>query len=201
MTRMVPYTARPTLSVSPMASPRRFRIADMRCSVRSMPARLSSPNSPMREIVYRMSSDDTSDAPSGTLCSRKRASGSRPRSRTTSSSWSRSSLPANGSRMSAGSLSIRTSRSRSIFRSNSANSPCMAIYLAAKIPSVSSLSASAPFFQLRAGLVFAPYSAAASGERTAEDCFAACAVGLASTENSASALNPRVSRQTPSVGA
>ena len=42
---MVPKTARPTRQVSPTMRPRRLRMAEMRCRVRSMPARLSSPNS------------------------------------------------------------------------------------------------------------------------------------------------------------
>ena len=40
----VPNTARPTRQVRPTTSPRRLRIALMRCRVRSMPARLSAPN-------------------------------------------------------------------------------------------------------------------------------------------------------------
>ena len=48
MMAMVPKTARPTRQVSPTMRPARLRMAEMRCSVRSMPARLSSPNSPMR---------------------------------------------------------------------------------------------------------------------------------------------------------
>ena len=48
MTWIVPNTARPTRHVSPTMRPRRLRMHEMRCSVRSMPARLSSPNSSMR---------------------------------------------------------------------------------------------------------------------------------------------------------
>ena len=51
ITRIVPYTARPTLSVSPMTFPARLRMADTRWRVRSTPARLSSPKLPMRSIV------------------------------------------------------------------------------------------------------------------------------------------------------
>ena len=51
MSRMiviVPNTARPTRQVMPTIRPSRLRMAEMRCSVRSMPARLSSPKAPMR---------------------------------------------------------------------------------------------------------------------------------------------------------
>ena len=47
MMSIVPNTARPTRQVRPTTLPERLRMAQMRCSVRSMPARLSSPNSPM----------------------------------------------------------------------------------------------------------------------------------------------------------
>ena len=47
MISMVPKTARPTRQVRPTILPLRLRMAVMRCSVRSMPARLSSPNEPM----------------------------------------------------------------------------------------------------------------------------------------------------------
>ena len=39
MMSRVPYTARPTRQVSPTMSPRRLRIAEMRCRVRSRPPR------------------------------------------------------------------------------------------------------------------------------------------------------------------
>jgi hypothetical protein len=42
----LPGTARPARQVRPTMRPSRLRIHDMRCSVRSMPALLSSPNSP-----------------------------------------------------------------------------------------------------------------------------------------------------------
>ena len=42
----LPRTARPARQVRPTMRPSRLRIHDMRCSVRSMPALLSSPNSP-----------------------------------------------------------------------------------------------------------------------------------------------------------
>ena len=47
MISIVPNTARPMRQVRPTIFPFRLRIAEMRCSVRSMPARLSSPNVPM----------------------------------------------------------------------------------------------------------------------------------------------------------
>ena len=40
---MVPNTARPMRQVRPTTLPARLRMAEMRCSVRSIPARLSSP--------------------------------------------------------------------------------------------------------------------------------------------------------------
>ncbi len=46
MSAALPVTARPTRQVSPTMPPSRLRRQLMRCSVRSMPARLSSPNSP-----------------------------------------------------------------------------------------------------------------------------------------------------------
>ena len=48
MMRIVPNTARPTRQVRPTMRPLRLRMQEMRCSVRSMPARLSLVNSPMR---------------------------------------------------------------------------------------------------------------------------------------------------------
>ena len=60
MMRIVPYTARPMRQVSPTTFPRRLRMAEMRCSVRSMPARLSSPNSPTRAMTKSRSSSVTS---------------------------------------------------------------------------------------------------------------------------------------------
>ena len=56
---IVPNTARPTRQVMPTMRPSRLRIAEMRCSVRSMPARLSSPNAPIRSITYSRSSRPT----------------------------------------------------------------------------------------------------------------------------------------------
>lgn len=43
---MCPVTARPTRQVSPTTAPLRLRMAEMRCSVPSTPARLSPPKSP-----------------------------------------------------------------------------------------------------------------------------------------------------------
>jgi len=51
MTLMVPKMARPTRQVSPTMRPLRLRKQEMRCRVRSIPARLSPPNSPMRETT------------------------------------------------------------------------------------------------------------------------------------------------------
>ncbi len=48
---IVPYTARPTRQVSPTMRPVRLRIALMRCSVCSIPARLSPPNGDSREAT------------------------------------------------------------------------------------------------------------------------------------------------------
>ena len=55
MISIVPYTARPIRQVSPTILPLRLRMALMRWSVRSMPARLSSPNDPMWSTTYAMS--------------------------------------------------------------------------------------------------------------------------------------------------
>ena len=48
---IVPKTARPTRQVSPTMRRLRLRIAEMRCRVRSIPARLSSPKLPIRETT------------------------------------------------------------------------------------------------------------------------------------------------------
>ena len=48
---VVPYTARPTRQVSPTILPRRLRMAEMRCRVRSIPARLSVSKAPMRSTT------------------------------------------------------------------------------------------------------------------------------------------------------
>ncbi len=48
---IVPYTALPTRQVRPTISPRLLRIAEIRCSVRSRPARLSASKLPMRSVT------------------------------------------------------------------------------------------------------------------------------------------------------
>jgi hypothetical protein len=84
MISIVPNTARPIRHVSPTILPFRFRIALIRWSVRSMPARLSSPNEPMCSTTNAMSSSTTSRSSRLTSASGKRPSGRRPRSMTTS---------------------------------------------------------------------------------------------------------------------
>ena len=85
MISIVPNTARPMRAVRPTILPLRLRIALMRWSVRSMPARLSSPNEPMWSMTYWMSSSVTSRSSStSSPPPPKRASGARPRSITTS---------------------------------------------------------------------------------------------------------------------
>ena len=80
---------RRTRQVRPTTRSARFLIAEMRCSVRSIPARLSPPKSPMREITHERSSSVTSRSNSVTSPEVSRASGRRPRSMTTSRSPSR----------------------------------------------------------------------------------------------------------------
>ena len=87
----VPKTARPTRRVKPMMAPFRLRMAEMRCSVRAMPARLSSPKSPMRSTTWAMSAALISNPWKTMLRSCVRTSASRPRSITISI---RPSLPA-----------------------------------------------------------------------------------------------------------
>src|SRR3954464_12923907 len=70
--------------VRPTILPLRLRIALIRWSVRSMPARLSSPREPMWSTTWAMSASVISRSSSVTSASGKRASGRRPRSRTTS---------------------------------------------------------------------------------------------------------------------
>mmetsp|Transcript_45619 Transcript_45619/g.87249 ORF Transcript_45619/g.87249 Transcript_45619/m.87249 type:complete len:305 (+) Transcript_45619:729-1643(+) len=87
-----PVTERPTRHVRPTMFPRRLRMQLMRCKVPGIPALLSPPNSPMDPVASASSSSEisssrrncTADAP------RKRASGLRPRSNTTSNSSARS---------------------------------------------------------------------------------------------------------------
>ena len=69
---MVPNTARPTRQVSPTTLPRRLRMAAIRCSVRSIPARLSRSNSPTRSgptvLTRPVFGDTTGVAPSFEPC-------------------------------------------------------------------------------------------------------------------------------------
>ncbi len=81
----VPITARPTRQVKPTILPSRFLMAEMRCSVRVSPARLSPLNEPMRLVMYSISTSVTSRSPRNTSRPGKRASGRRPRSMTISS--------------------------------------------------------------------------------------------------------------------
>ena len=113
---IVPKTERPTRQVRPTTRSARFLIAEMRCSVRSIPARLSPPKSPMREITHERSSSVTSRSNSVTSPEVSRASGRRPRSMTTSRSPSRpaaSSSRVESSRMLATISPGRQSRRRS----------------------------------------------------------------------------------------
>ncbi len=89
---MVPNTARPTRRVRPTTSPLRFLMAEIRCRVRSMPARLSPLNSPIRATTWASSSRLTGFSASRSTRSGKRASGALPRSITTSISSSSGSL-------------------------------------------------------------------------------------------------------------
>ena len=116
---MVPKTARPTRQVIPMTWPFRLRIAEMRCSVRSMPARLSSPNSPRRDTRFSKSSLVTSWSSKATSPEGNLASGTRPKSKTTSnnsstSSRARSLSATRGGRMSSNWPSSFWSRSSAI---------------------------------------------------------------------------------------
>mmetsp|Transcript_28889 Transcript_28889/g.85550 ORF Transcript_28889/g.85550 Transcript_28889/m.85550 type:complete len:391 (+) Transcript_28889:929-2101(+) len=108
-----PDTARPTRHVSPTMSPRRLRSAEIRCSVPATPARLSWPNAPTAASAAARSAALTGSArrysPPG--LPRKRASGRRPRSSTTSSSSARSGCCDSGDRMSSGSAVNSASRS------------------------------------------------------------------------------------------
>src|SRR3990172_13165368 len=99
---MVPKTALPTLRVRPITLPWRLRTAEMRCRVRSIPARLSPLKGLIREVTYFMSSSVTSWGERMTSRWGKRASGGRPRSMTTSRrswisvSWARGRLTCGG---------------------------------------------------------------------------------------------------------
>ena len=119
MISIVPKTARPMRQVSPTILPFRLRIAEMRCSVRSMPARLSSPNVPMWSTTYWMSRSVISRSRSMTSLSGKRASGRRPRSMTTSMSDSPSGSAWIGVEISDGSATSSASRSSVVSRRRS----------------------------------------------------------------------------------
>ena len=84
MSFTLPNTALPTLQVSPTGSPSRSRITENRCRVRSMPALLSSPNLPSPERTCCISSIDTSWLLNVSVLLVNLASGSLPRSMTTS---------------------------------------------------------------------------------------------------------------------
>jgi hypothetical protein len=63
-----PAIARPTRHVSPTTLPARLRIAEMRCSVLSMPARLSPPNSPTCGEAGRLSVRARAGGPAAARC-------------------------------------------------------------------------------------------------------------------------------------
>mmetsp|Transcript_1304 Transcript_1304/g.3524 ORF Transcript_1304/g.3524 Transcript_1304/m.3524 type:complete len:273 (+) Transcript_1304:702-1520(+) len=85
-----PVTARPTLQVSPTIFPLLFLMADMRCRVPSIPARLSPPKSPTDVSAASRSACEITSSRRNSLAMSPAnlASGLRPRSRTTSRSWS-----------------------------------------------------------------------------------------------------------------
>ena len=116
MMSIVPNTARPMRQVRPTTLPARLRMAEMRCSVRSMPARLSSPKAPMCSTTCSMSPSVTSRSSRSCSPAVKRASGRRPRSITTSSSSVRLATPRRRSQISGGSASISASRSSVVSR-------------------------------------------------------------------------------------
>ena len=111
MMSMVPKTARPTRQVSPTTLPARFRMAEMRCRVRSMPARLSPPKSPMCSMTWAISASTISRSRSTSSPCVKRASGRRPRSSTTSSRSARFAKLRRRVTISGGSASSSASRS------------------------------------------------------------------------------------------
>ena len=111
MISMVPKTARPIRQVSPTILPFRLRMALIRWSVRSMPARLSSPNVPMCSTTKAMSASVISRSSRLTSESGKRASGRRPRSMTTSMRANRSGRAWTAATISGGSDESRASRS------------------------------------------------------------------------------------------
>jgi hypothetical protein len=101
-----PFSARPTRQVRPTTEPERLRMAEMRCSVPAMPARLSPPKSPIAAIAASKSPRVTGSARRHWLGApfAKRASGQRPRSSTTSSRSPRRACVNNASRTSTGSI-------------------------------------------------------------------------------------------------
>src|SRR4029079_7996212 len=105
---------------SPTILPVRLRIAEMRWSVRSIPARLSSPKMPMCSTTWAMSTSGTSRSRSVTSPSGNRASGRRPRSRTTSitssllgSAWTAATISGGSAERSASRSSIDSRRALS----------------------------------------------------------------------------------------
>src|SRR3954464_8808514 len=97
--------------VRPTILPLRLRMALMRWSVRSIPARLSSPNEPMWSTTWAMSASVISRSSSVTSPSGNRASGRRPRSRTTSIRSCLSGSAWTAATISGGSDASSTSRS------------------------------------------------------------------------------------------
>mmetsp|Transcript_13736 Transcript_13736/g.43441 ORF Transcript_13736/g.43441 Transcript_13736/m.43441 type:complete len:244 (-) Transcript_13736:14-745(-) len=100
----LPHTLRPTRMVSPTIFPCLLRMQLMRCKVLSTPARLSPPNCPASCTASSRSALETSSSPRGTSPTEgKRASGTLPRSITTStrslmeSTFSRASRTRGGS--------------------------------------------------------------------------------------------------------
>ena len=104
-----PRTARPTRHVRPTTLPSLLRSAETRCSVRSTPALLSSPNSPTEAQAASRSSLVTRRGDSGTSPTGpgRRASGCLPRSMTTSITASRSGLEARAAATGGGSRATR----------------------------------------------------------------------------------------------
>ena len=109
----VPTTARPTRQVRPTIWPRRLRSAEMRCRVRSMPARLSGPKAPTRPAIWASVSRSSGSPPRSARWRAKRASGGRPRSRTISSSSAAGPAAATRAASPAGSTASSCARSSS----------------------------------------------------------------------------------------
>ena len=104
----------------------------MRCSVRSMPARLSSPKTPIWSMTWAMSASVTSRSRRSSSPVVKRASGRRPRSITTSSRSVRFATVLSRATISGGNACIRASRSSVVSRRSTCRlppcqpSPCIA---------------------------------------------------------------------------